>query len=219
MTYGAETSCHRPARWRRGASHGGDTQGMIAGCMSIQRTRRTSGSTGLIITLLALVALLGLLTGFLTHTLISRSTAAAQVLPSTTATQLTTPATTHAPSTGASATATTPAGKVSAQFQLSISISPRVVATGQQLTITVNAFDPDTHAPIAGLPCILRAPTDGSPALLTSWPASQTTNASGAASWTLAAPSMPAGTYEVEAFAQSAKWSWKADATVGLRAN
>jgi hypothetical protein len=192
---------------------------MIAGGMSTQRTRRTTGSTGLIITLLALVALLGLLTGFLTHTLISRGTVAAEIKPPTTATRQTTPATTHAPTTGEGATVTTTVSGVTSQFQLSVNVTPRTVTAGQQLTITVNAFNPDTHAPIAGLPCILRAPSDGSPALFTSWPASETTDASGAASWTLTAPSVAAGTYEVEAFAQSAKWSWKADATVGLRAN
>ena len=194
--------------------------------MSTRRSRQTRGSTGLVVTLLGLVALIGLLLGILAHTLASRGgggvlTGSTSGVATTTATSAahTPPATTsatHSPSAAATATDATTSAAASDHFQLSISISPRTVAPGQQLTVTVKAFTPDTHAPVAGLACNLRAPSDGSAALLSAWPGPQTTNSDGAATWTLTAPTLAAGTYEVEAFAKTSKWSWKADSTVTI---
>ncbi|HEX8732686.1 MAG TPA: hypothetical protein VF725_11580 [Ktedonobacterales bacterium] len=178
--------------------------------------RRPSGEpTALIFALLALVALIGLLLGILTRTLVSRQPVIAQASP-------TASATIHAPtstSTRSPTETSTTTGAITGHFQLSVTVSPKSARPGQQITVTVSAFDPNTHAPVAGLPCTLRAPSDGSPPLLTMWPAAQTTDANGAATWTVTAPSEPAGTYEIEAFAQSAKWSWKADSTVSLTAS
>ncbi|MGH2504777.1 MAG: hypothetical protein ACRDID_19885, partial [Ktedonobacterales bacterium] len=70
----------------------------------------------------------------------------------------------------------------------------------------------------SGLPCILRAPTDGSPALLSSWPPARSTDSSGAATWTLTAPQKPAGSYDIEAFASTSKWSYKLDSSATVRA-
>ncbi|HEX8729970.1 MAG TPA: hypothetical protein VF739_15170 [Ktedonobacterales bacterium] len=176
--------------------------------------RRPPGEpTALIFALLALVALIGLLLGILTRTLVNRQTLVARLSPTAIAT---TPARTETATAPPTVTATT--GAITGHFRLSVTVSPKSASAGQQVTVTVNAFDPNTHAPIAGLPCVLRAPSDGSPAFLSAWPAAQTTDTNGAASWTLTAPSKSAGIYEIEAFAQTAKWSWKADSTVSLTA-
>jgi hypothetical protein len=187
--------------------------------MSTKRKRRASNPTGLIITLLALVALLGLLSGFLTHTLVSRSQASAQVSPSAAPRTPSSPTDTSAAVPSAGATDTVPASTVTGQFQLSVSVTPKKMKPGQQITITVRAFTPDAHTPIVGLPCILRAPTDGSPALFSSWPPATATDATGAAIWTLTAPQEPAGTYEVEAYAKAATWSYRLDATAEVSAS
>ncbi|HEX8727502.1 MAG TPA: hypothetical protein VF739_02710 [Ktedonobacterales bacterium] len=185
--------------------------------MSYKQTWRASSPTGLILVLLALVALLGLLTGFLTHLLVVRAQSGAQLhisstqSPHTTASNTSTPV----PITGVTGTATVPAA---GQFLLSVDINPKTMTPGEQITITVHAFSPDTHDPISGLPCVLRAPTDGSPALFSSWPPAQTTDSSGSATWTLTAPQKPAGIYEVEAFARASKWSYKLDSSATVRA-
>ncbi len=194
--------------------------------MDTRRPRPARSPTGLIITLLGLVALIGLLTGALAHSLANRGGSGIQSASATATattglvgaahTPIATASATHTTSATATATTSTSA-TASDRFQLSVSVSPRTVTAGQQLTITVQAFTPDTHAPIAGLSCSLRAPTDGGKALLAAWPAAQTTNTDGAVTWTLTAPSVATGTYEVEAFAKTSKWSWKADATVSVR--
>lgn len=184
--------------------------------MSIQRRRRTSEPTGLIIALLALVALIGLLTGILTRALISHRAPIAQITATSTTGAHTSIKTT--PTDTATTPASNTAAPITVHFQLSVSVDPKTVSAGQTMTITVNAFDPNTHAPIAGLPCALRAPTDGSTPLFTTWPAGETTNTNGAASWTLTAPQAPAGIYEVEAFAKTTSWGFKADSTVKLLA-
>jgi hypothetical protein len=191
---------------------------MIAGGMSYKQTRRASSPTGLILVLLALVALLGFLTGFLTHLLVVRAQSGAQLhltntrTPNATASNTSTPV----PITGVTGTATVPT--TAGQFLLSVDISPKAMKPGEQITITVHAFSPDTHTPISGLPCILRAPTDGSPALLSSWPPARSTDSSGAATWTLTAPQKPAGSYDIEAFASTSKWSYKLDSSATVSA-
>lgn len=193
---------------------------MIVGSMDTKRRQRASGTTGLIIVFLALVALIGLLTGLLARTLVSHQSPTAQVTgtaPTGSATHAPT-ASTAAGSSSTPATATGTTAPVTGHFRLSVTVTPKTVTPGQQVTITVSAFNPDTRAPIAGLPCTLRAPTNGSQPLLTSWPTSQTTDASGATTWTVVAPSEPAGTYEVEAFAQTSSWGFKIDSSVDISA-
>jgi len=194
--------------------------------MSTRRSRETRGSTGLIITLLGLIAVIGLLTGALAHTLASlgasgirtggSSATATAVGVVVARTPSATAGATQSPAATATATPST-SDIASDRFQLSVSISPHTVTAGQPLTVTVKAFTPDTHAPVAGLACSLRAPTDGGQALLTAWPDAKATSSDGAVSWTLTAPSTATGTYEVEAFAATSKWSWKADTTVSVR--
>lgn len=170
--------------------------------------RRPSSATGLILVLLALVAILGLLSGFLTHLLISRASVSANAQPTSTERPAATVSNTSTPVPVTGITGTATSGAASGQFVLSVSISPKAMTPGEQITITVRAFTPDTHAPISGLTCALRAPTDGSPALFSSWPPAQTTDDSGAAVWTLTAPQKAPGTYEVEAYARTAQWSY-----------
>lgn len=192
---------------------------MIVESMGIKRRQRASASTGLIITFLGLVALIGLLSGLLARTLIGPQSPTAQTTataPAGASTRV--PATSTASGGSSPSTATGTTSSVTGHFRLSVTVTPKTVAPGQQLTITVNAFNPDTRAPIAGLPCTLRAPTNGSQPLLTSWPASQTTDASGATTWTVTAPSEPAGTYDVEAFAQTSSWGFKIDSSVDVSA-
>lgn len=186
--------------------------------MSYTQRRRPLSPIGLILVLMALVAILGLLTGFLTHLLVSRAAVSAQAHPTSTESPGETAANTSTPVPVTGVTGTETTGTATGQFVLSISISPKTMTPGQQVTVTVRAFTPDTHTPVSGLSCVLRAPTDGSPALFSSWPSAQTTDDSGAATWTLTAPQKAAGTYEVEAFARSTKWSYKLDSSAQLRA-
>ena len=197
-----------------------NTDGMIARSMNIQRRRTTGEPTALIFTLLALVALIGLLMGILTHTLLQRQGAISQIIAARTSTPTTTQSAaipTETATTQPKSTATT-ASNIG-HFQLNVTVSPKTVKAGQQVTITVSAFDPNSHAAIEGLPCLLRQPIDGSPSFLSTWPTAQTTDASGATSWTLTAPTKKTGTYEIEAFAKTSDWSWKADTTIQLSAS
>jgi hypothetical protein len=179
----------------------------------------TGEPIALIFTLLALVALIGLLMGILTHALVRRQGSIAQIIASRTATVTANPATTPTETATTQPRETATIASVVGHFQLSVTVSPKIVKSGQQVTITVTAFDPNSHAPIAGLPCLLRRPIDGSPPFLNVWPTSQMTNASGAASWILTAPTKTAGIYEIEAYAKTPEWGWKADATISLRAS
>lgn len=193
---------------------------MIAGSMNTQRRRTTGEPTALIFTLLALVALIGLLMGILTHTLARRQGAISRIILAQTATATTKPIITPTESATPQSTATaiTPTTSVPGQFQLTVTVSPKIVKAGQPVTITVNAYEPNSHAAIPGLSCLLRKPIDGSPSFLSAWPSAQVTNASGAASWTLTAPTKATGIYEIEAYAKTQDWSWKSDTTISLKA-
>lgn len=184
--------------------------------MSTKRSRRSPNSTVLILVLLALVAVLGLLLGLLTHTLLSRSAPTTHISPTSTALPhaTTSKTSTPIPSSGATATATT--SSATGHFSLSITVTPRTMSPGQQITIIVQAFTPDTHLPVAGVTCTLRNPTDGSTGLFTSWPAAQTTDSSGSVTWTLTAPNNPPGTYTVEALGKTSAWGFKLDSSVQL---
>lgn len=107
-------------------------------------------------------------------------------------------ATTRAPT----ATNTIPATALpSTPFTLTLAVSPRSASPGQALLITVTARNVADSAPVSGLPCTLRAPRDGAPPLLQTWPAPVATAADGTANWQVSAPTAP-GRYEVEVYAQ-----------------
>lgn len=181
----------------------------------MQRSPQAPASTGLILIFLALVALIGLLLGILTHALVSR---ADQTTFTPTTTSVSARSTVTATPTGGTSTPTTSSSAFTGRFDLTISVSPKTVKSGQQVTVTVHAYTADTHAPISGLQCVLRAPIDGSPSLLTTYPAAQTTDDTGAASWIVTAPSQAAGTYEIETYAKTHAWSFNADSAVTLTA-
>lgn len=86
-------------------------------------------------------------------------------------------------------------------FTLTLSVSPHVASAGEQLVVTVLARSVSSNAPVAGLPCTLRAPQNGSQPLLQQWPPAAITNTDGAATWQVSAPSVSGG-YEVEVYAQ-----------------
>lgn len=182
--------------------------------MSSKYSRQAPASTGLILIFLGLITLIGLMLGILTHALVSRSTLAqtGQTTPRVGAVSTST----STAGSGPTSTTTAGASAFNGRFLLTISVTPKNVQPGQQLTITVHAYTADTHAPISGLPCILRAPIDGSASLLATFPAAQTTDDNGAASWIVTTPNAAAGAYEVEAFAQTHSWSFKADSSVNV---
>ncbi len=183
--------------------------------MSTKRSPQAPSSTGLILTFLALVALIGLMLGILTHALVSRAGRIAQT-PATISVRASHTPTATATSGAASTTPTSSTSTFTGHFELTISVSPKTVKAGQQITVTVHAYTADTHAAISGLQCTLRAPIDGSPSLLTSYPAAQITDNTGAVSWIVTAPSQAPGTYEIETFAQTQSWGSRADSTVNL---
>ena len=95
------------------------------------------------------------------------------------------------------AIATSTASSSATGFSLSIALSSRTLSAGETFTVTVTATTTD-GAPVSGLSCMLRAPTDGPPGLFTTWPAPMTTDSDGRATWTLTAPLVAAGTYGIE---------------------
>jgi hypothetical protein len=102
--------------------------------------------------------------------------------------------------TDATATATTT--NIQTGFTLSISLSQRSVSAGDTFTVTVTATA--NGAPVSGLSCALRSPTNGPQGLLTTWPAPVVTDANGKATWTLTTPAVAPGAYGVEVDAAGA---------------
>lgn len=140
-------------------------------------------------------ATIGLLAGALTHALTSRQAPGASgsgpVIsgspPALSATV--TPA-------SADATVTSTTSNQQSGFILGITLSQRTATVGQ--TFTVTAVATANGAPVSGLSCTLRAPTDGPTGLLATWPAAATTDSNGKATWTITVPSVAPGTYGVE---------------------
>lgn len=119
---------------------------------------------------------------------------------------------THTATTGGGATGNTPGSATatptqgatvvpSGPFTLTMVVTPHTAAPGQQLAVAVTARSTAGNTPLAGLACVLRAPSDGGVPLLSEWPAPAVTNGEGVATWTVVAPSA-AGRYELEAYAQ-----------------
>ena len=136
---------------------------------------------------LAAFALSGLMTGALAHGFVSSlATGRASATPSPNRTPTRIPATaTPIP---------TQAGPDS-PFGFQLTVTPQQVASGGVLTVKVLATVPGTSIPVAHLTCTLRAPQFGGAPLLTTWPAAQTTDAYGRASWQVTVPQLSAGTY------------------------
>jgi hypothetical protein len=115
----------------------------------------------------------------------------------------------HATPTTAAPTASPTQAATDQYFDLQITASPSQVGPGGSIRISVMATS--SGKPLAGLSCALAAPRSGPPGLLSAWPAAQTTDASGATSWTIVAPAnQPSGTYGVEVSATIARHTvWK----------
>src|SRR5579863_7853463 len=117
-------------------------------------------SGAVIALLLLLFAATGLMAGALTHILVVSPGVITGGAP-TTHHQLTPTA------TAPTATATTAPVAVTGTFTLSIAVSPADVtlAPGQKIQVHVQALRPNGQTPVAGLTCVLGAPTGSQPLL------------------------------------------------------
>ena len=104
------------------------------------------------------------------------------------------------PTVGGAGLPTVTASAQATGFQLSAQVSPTVVAAGQQFSVTVTVVAHDGRTPLEGVDCTLGPPPSGDdgPSLFTQWPRSAVSNSQGKAGWTLQAPSVHAGTYELQ---------------------
>lgn len=165
---------------------------------------RTPPSPLAVSVILVLLSASGMLAGLTVHSLqsgaqVSISTPS-PVAQATIPTQPTaTPAATVLPT--ATSSAETPPAANSSQFTLSVSASPKTVAPGQSISITVSVVVKGTQTPLAGVQCFLRPPTSGGQSLFAQFPPAATSNESGQASWQLTVPAQPPGLYRVEAVA------------------
>lgn len=103
-------------------------------------------------------------------------------------------------------------------FTLSASVSPGTLSSGQHFIVAVTAVTRDSRkAPVAGLQCFMRAPTDGRAPLFQDWPTPVITGTDGQATWNLTAPQVAPGTYGVEVVAYGPNsYSYYADTFVTI---
>ena len=177
--------------------------------MTPQQNRQRQG---LHITFIALAGVVGLLAGVSTRLLVSAAssqTTRQQPAPTTTVTL--------APDLSPTALTDPTALPDLAHFTLRVTASPSSGHAGDSITISILATNDATGDPAPGLTCHLRAPTDGTPSLLETWPTPTATDASGLASWTVAIPTNAPGRYEVEAFAQTPSWTYVARTSVTVK--
>lgn len=170
---------------------------------------------GLLLALVALVAVIGLLAGVFTRIAVSAASfnQTQRQNPEPTATATLTPKA----SPTATSEATTPPDL--AHFTLKLTATPSSGQAGDTIVISVLATNDATGNPIPGLTCRLRAPTDGVSGLLSTWPTPTATNESGVATWTETMPANAPGRYEIEVFAQTPSWSYVARAGVFIKAS
>jgi hypothetical protein len=134
----------------------------------------------------------GLMTGVLTRGLVD------SVQPVPTATAVVRATNTPAkPTPSPTLSAVTPSGA----FDLGLTPSPAHAQPGATVALTVIATSGGT--PVRNLLVTLGASRDGGAPLLSSWPPSKVTDASGQATWQVTAPSQP-GTYTVQVAASGA---------------
>jgi hypothetical protein len=117
------------------------------------------------------------------------------------ATSSVSPATSPAASPSAgSGVPTVTASVQSTGFKLAAQASPTTVTVGQQFSVTVTVTAHHSSTPLAGVPCALGPPGNGrgsGPSLFSHWPKSMVSDSVGKVVWTLQAPNMPAGTYDL----------------------
>jgi hypothetical protein len=153
--------------------------------------------------ILVLLSASGMLAGIVTHRLQDNTPATGPVAQATTAAgqPTSTPSAPEQPTATASSVTPSAVTSGSSKFTLSITASPKTVAPGQSIAITVTVVQKSTQAPLAGVQCFLRPPTSGGQSLLMQYPPAVTSNASGEANWSLTVPAQPPGTYRVETVA------------------
>lgn len=164
----------------------------------IGRTRILKGWT--IAALLVLCCVSGLATGVLARSLSGQPQAAI--------TRFTPPGSHPAATSGSAAASPSPTASPTATqtivqatgFSFTVAPFPTQVAPGQQFTVTVTVLSA-SQAPLPGIQCFMRAPSDGSPSLFQDMPTPQVSNATGQAAWNLTAPSVSPGTYRIEVIA------------------
>lgn len=163
---------------------------------------RSSNRMSAVLIAIVLVAcsVSGLAAGVYARRLGDSFAVAATTTPPLAASRTPLPATaTSAPAAPATAT---PRPTGTGAFVLTVVSSPNALAPGQSVTITVTALTRDrSKAPIAGLKCFMRAPSDGRAPLFQSWPPPVFTGANGVAAWNLTAPQVASGLYGVEVVA------------------
>lgn len=173
----------------------------------------------LITLMLVAFALSGFGAGLVTRTVAgdALSHIGAHAPTSTTPAHAQAPTSTSAPAN--SSISTTPIPTIIAQsgFTLQGVSSAKSLNTGQQFTVVITALASDTVTPVAGLPCYMRARTDGVPPLFQQWPGPQVTDKDGHAAWTLTAPQNAPGAYgfEIVAYGQHS-WSYRYDITITI---
>lgn len=190
------------------------------GCTVKRRARTGKTLNGwLVAAVLVLCCVSGLATGVLARTLSGR--AAAQG-PGSTMTSGGSPAATHVATMTPSPILTPTVTSATVQatgFTLTVATSPAQVTPGQAFTVTVTVLSA-AKAPLAGVECYMRAPSDGSPSLFQDMPTPQISNADGQAIWNLQAPSASPGTYRIEVVAYgSAKYFFFSYAHLTLAAS
>lgn len=161
-----------------------------------------------------MVALIGLLAGALTRTLVNAASASQgtpQVLEATTTA-------TSEPQSTVIATLAPTTAPVLAHFSIKLTASPLSAHAGDDISITAYVTDDATGAPVPGLTCVLRAPTNGAPGLFTTWPTPTATTSAGIASWTTTIPADAPGRYTIEVYAQTPSWSYVARTSVVVTA-
>lgn len=172
--------------------------------MAKRDVARTSPSIMAVGVILVLLSASGMLAGVVTHRLRDAATppplAQATATTQPASTSATTPASTATSAATAAATASTGSSN-SGQFTFSVAASPKSVAPGQNITITVTAVQKGTQIPFANLQCYLRQATSGGQSLFATYPPPATTNNNGIATWTVAVPGEPPGSYRIEVVA------------------
>ena len=177
--------------------------------------QRQRGQIGLLTALLILIGLIGLTSGALTRSLLNATG------PGHAKTHAPTPTATATPQPEPTTTLTpqSTAAPALEHFSIHLTISPTSGLAGSTITIAAHVTDNATGAPISGLTCQLRQPTNGAPGLFTTWPTPDATNDSGDATWSAQIPPLAPGRYVVEVFAQTPSWSYVARASVTVKSS
>jgi hypothetical protein len=109
------------------------------------------------------------------------------------------------PSPSTTDTPTSAPGELGA-FTLQVQVLPASVSAGQHFTVTATVLAKDHITPLEGVSCTIGAA--GNAKLLTVWPAAVVSDARGMAAWTLAAPNVTPGTYDMEVKGTGSSGYW-----------